>query len=128
MTLFANYTYNVSTIEKDENNADLEGNYLPNDPRHNVHFGFRYQNPKFVNISLVTNYYADIYYDNENTLKTKDYWTVDVAISRKFFDHATLYLNAENIFDQEYTIFKSLSRSDTIAPGAIYTCGVKFEF
>jgi len=51
-----------------------------------------------------------------------------VAISRKFFDHATLYVNAENIFDEEYTIFKSLSRSDTIAPGAIYTCGVKFEF
>lgn len=128
MTLFANYTYNISTIEKDENNADLEGNYLPNDPRHNVHFGFRYQNPKLVNISLVTNYYADIYYDNENTLETKDYWTVDVAISRKFFDHATLYVNAENIFDEEYTIFKSLSTSDTISPGAIYTCGVKFEF
>lgn len=128
LTVFANYTYNISEIEEDKDNADLEGNYLPNDPRHNLHVGFRYQNPKIVNFSLFANYYADIYYDNENTLKTNDFWTVDAAVSRTFFNRFTVYLNAENILDNEYTIFKSLTASDTVAPGAIYTAGVKFEF
>ena len=128
LTLFANYTYNISKVAKDENNADLEGNYLPNDPRHNAHFGFKYQNPKVVHVSLVANYYADIYYDNENTLKTGDYWTVDIAVSRKFFDQATLYVNVENIFDEKYPMFKSLTNGDTIAPGMMMTAGVKFEF
>ncbi len=128
MTVFANYTYNISQVSKDKENAELEDNYLPNDPRHNVHVGFRYLNPSIINVSVIANYYADIYYDNENTLKTGDYTTVDVGISRRFFDQVTLYVNAENIFDKEYPIFLSPSSGDTIAPGAIVTAGMKFEF
>ncbi len=128
LTLFANYTFNISEVKKDENNADLEGNYLPNDPRHQVHFGIRYQNPQLVNISLTANYYANIYFDNENTLKETDYLTVDASVSRKFFDRVTAYVNAENIFDKEYPIFRSISSGDTIAPGAIVTAGLKVEF
>ncbi len=127
LALFANYTCNISKVAKDENNAELEGNYLPNDPRHNVHFGFRYQNPRIVNVSLVANYYADIYYDNENTLEESGYFTVDASVSRKFFDRLTAYVSAENIFDEEYPIFRSLSSSDTIAPGLIVIGGVKID-
>jgi iron complex outermembrane receptor protein len=128
LTLFANYTYNISKVDKDDNNSDLEGNYLPNDPRHKVHAGISYQNPDLINISLIANYYADIYYDNENTLKTGDYFTMDLAVSRRFLDHFIIYANVENIFDKEYPIFLSPSSGDTIAPGTIITGGLKFEF
>jgi outer membrane receptor protein involved in Fe transport len=128
ITLFANYAYNISEVKKDANNADLEGNYLPNDPRHNVHFGFRYQNPEIVNASLTANYYADIYFDNENTLNESGYFTVDASVSRRFFDRITAHLNIENIFDEEYSMFRRQGRADTIAPGAIITGGVTLEF
>ncbi|MGQ9648082.1 MAG: TonB-dependent receptor plug domain-containing protein [Thermodesulfobacteriota bacterium] len=128
LNLFANYTYNISKIDKDENNSALEGNYLPNHPQQQVHVGVRYQNPTIIDASLIANYYADIYYDNENTLKTGDYWTVDVSLSRKFYNRFTVYLNAENIFDKKYPIFLSASSGDTIAPGAIIMGGVKVEF
>jgi outer membrane receptor protein involved in Fe transport len=128
LTIFTSYTYNISKVRKDINNAALEGNYLPNDPRHNVHCGFRYQNPKIVDISLTANYYADIYYDNENTFKPGDYLTMDVAVSRKFFDRVTTYVNVENIFNKEYPIFRSLTSGDTTAPGIVVTGGMKLEF
>lgn len=128
LTIFTSYTYNISKVRKDINNAALEGNYLPNDPRHNVHCGFRYQNPKIVDISLTANYYADIYYDNENTFKPGDYFTMDVAVSRKFFDRVTAYVNVENILNKEYPIFRSLTSGDTTAPGIVVTGGVKLEF
>jgi len=128
LTLFANYTFNISEVKKDENNADLEGNYLPNDPRHNVHFGFRYNNPEIVNVSVIANYYADIYFDNENTLNESGYFTLDVSVSRRLFDGFTAYVNAENLFDEKYAMFRSLTSGDTIAPGLIVTGGVKFEF
>jgi outer membrane receptor protein involved in Fe transport len=128
LTLFANYTYNISEVKKDDNNAALEGNYLPNDPRHNVHFGFRYNNPKILNVSVIANYYADIYFDNENTLKESGHFTVDASVSRRFFDRLTAYLNVENMFDEEYPMFRSLSSGDTLAPGVIVTGGVKLEF
>ncbi len=128
VTLFANYTYNISEVAKDENNPALEGNYLTNDPRHKTHFGVRYQNPQLVNISLIANYYADIYFDDENTLKESNYFTLDASVSRKFLDRFTVYVNAENIFDKEYSIFRSAGDPDTIAPGAIVTAGLKFAF
>ncbi len=128
LSLFANYTFNVSEVKEDENNADLEGNYLPNDPRHQAHFGIRYNDPEVVNVSLITNYYADIYFDNENTLKESGYFTVDVSVSRSFFEQLTAYVNVDNLFDEEYPIFRRLGREDTIAPGIIVTGGVKFEF
>jgi outer membrane receptor protein involved in Fe transport len=108
--------------------SNTEGNYVPNSPRHKVHFGFRYQNPKIVNVSVIGNYYADVYFDNENTLKESGYFTMDATISRKFFDRVTAYINAENLLDEEYPIFRSQGRADTIAPGLIVTSGVKFEF
>ena len=119
LTLFANYTFNISEVKNDENNAKLEGNYLPNDPRHNVHFGFRYNNPKIVNVSVIANYYADIYFDNENTLNESGYFTFDASVSRRFCDRFTAYVNAENLFDEEYAMFRSLTSGDTIAPGLI---------
>ncbi|MGQ9671480.1 MAG: TonB-dependent receptor plug domain-containing protein [Desulfosoma sp.] len=128
LTLFANYTLNISEVKKDEENASLEGNYLPNDPRHQTHFGFRYNNPKIVNVSVIANYYADIYFDNEKTLKESGYFTVDASVSRRFFDRLTAYLNVENLFDEEYPMFRSASSEDTIAPGLIVTGGVKVEF
>jgi iron complex outermembrane receptor protein len=77
---------------------------------------------------LIANYYADIYFDNENTLKESGYFTVDASVSRRFFERLTAYLNVENIFDEEYPIFRSPSAGDTIAPGVIVAGGVKFAF
>jgi len=128
LTLFINYTYNISEVKKDDNNAALEGNYLTNDPQHNFHCGFRYDNPSIINVSMTANYYADIYFDNENTLKDSGYFTLDASVSRIFFDRVTAYLNAENLLDEEYPIFKSLTSGDTIAPGIIITGGIRIDF
>jgi outer membrane receptor for ferrienterochelin and colicin len=128
LTLFANYAYNVSEVKKDDNNAALVGNQLPNDPRHNAHFGFRYTNPEIVNLSVAANYYGDIYFDNENTLNENGYFTVDASVSRKLVDHVTVFVNAENLFDENYAMFRSQGQQDTIAPGLIVTAGVRLEF
>jgi iron complex outermembrane receptor protein len=128
LSLFVNYTFNISEVKKDENNTDLEGNHLPNDPRHNAHLGCLYNNPKIVNASVIVSYYADIYFDNENTLKESGYFTVDASLSRRFSERFTAYVNAENLFNEKYTMFRSLSSGDTITPGLIVTGGMKFEF
>ena len=127
LSLFANYTYNISEIKEDKNNPELEGNYLTNDPRHKVHVGLNYTNPSLVDVNLLVNYYADMYFDAENRLKESDYTTVDLRMSRRFMDRFTVYLNAENIFDEEYVIFRRLGRDDTVAPGAVFMGGLKVD-
>jgi outer membrane receptor protein involved in Fe transport len=128
LELFANYTYNVSDVAKDANNAEMEGNALPNEPRHAAHAGLNWRVQKGFDLSLIGNYYADIYFDNENTLKDDGHFTMDISLSRTLVSGMTVYVNGENVFDEEYAISRSLSASDTVAPGLIVTGGVKYAF
>ncbi len=128
LTFFGNYTFNISRVKKDKNNPDLEGNYLEYDPRHKVHAGLTYQNPKIVNASLTGNYYNNIYFDGKNTLHESSYFTADISVSRTFVKRITAYVNVENIFNEKYPMFRKKSSSDTIAPGAIVLAGLKGTF
>lgn len=128
VTLFGNYTYNISEITEDKNKDALKGNYLPHEPRHKVHAGVTYENPRWANVSLIGNYYGDIYYDGENTLHDSGYFSVDVSVSRTFMDDIKAYVNVENIFDEEYPILRKSSGSDQIAPGTIVTAGLQWRF
>lgn len=116
LSLFSNYTYNVSKIAKDDTDPALEGNYLPTDPLHKFHFGVWYKNPEIVNILVQANYYITVYYDNENTFKNGGYFTMDASISRRFGKHVELTLDLENIFNRKYPLFMSAD-SITIVPG-----------
>ncbi|MGM0453200.1 MAG: TonB-dependent receptor plug domain-containing protein, partial [Thermodesulfobacteriota bacterium] len=121
LELFGNYTWNVSEIEKNEADPFEEGQYLTNDPRHKIHVGATYQNPKIGNVTMIWNRYIDKYYDVDEITQDKDsYWSLDLRVSRRFLDRLTTYLSVENIFDSV--------DNENIAPGAIYTGGVKFEF
>ena len=119
--IFGNYTWNVSEITKNEENPFEEGLYLTNDPRHKFHAGATYQNPKIINVTVLWNRYLDKYYSVDETTQAKDdFWSLDLAVSRRFFDYVTAYVNVENVFDSV--------DNESIAPGTIYTGGVKFEF
>jgi len=128
LDVFVNYTYNTSEVTEDANDAELEGTELPNQPRHAAHAGAHWRIPKWLDLSLIGNYYADIYFDNENTLKEDGYFTVDISLSRSFASGLIAYVNIENIFDEEYAIARSLSADDTVAPGRIVVGGVKYTF
>jgi len=41
---------------------------------------------------------------------------------------ATVYINAENILDNNYPIFLTPSSDNTIAPGIMINGGIKVEF
>lgn len=127
-TLFGNYTYNISKVAEDTQNRELEGNYLPHDPQHALHLGVRYANPSIINLTLMANFYDKLYYDDQNAISPGSHWTMDASVSRKFFDHLTLFVNVENIFDKKYEMFRSTTSADTIAPGIIATGGLRFEF
>lgn len=128
LTVKGNYTYNISRIEKDDQDQSLRGNYLPNNPRHKIHLGLNYSNPEIINVFLGVNAFAKIFFDNENTLEKDRYHTLDMSFSRTYTDKFTVFVNAENILNNKYPIFLSPSAGNTIAPGTIVMGGIKYEF
>ena len=127
LTLFGNYTWNVSKIKRDTANPELEGNYLPTDPIHKIHFGLWYKNPEIVNVLLQGNYYITMYFDNENTFKSGGYFTMDASLSRRFWKHVELTLDLENIFNRKYPLFVAAD-GVTIVPGFLVMGKMTFFF
>ena len=68
LTLTANYTFNVATIDENPTNSSLEGNYLPFSPRHKVNLGATYTRPGNYTLSTGLRYLSDQYSDDANTV------------------------------------------------------------
>ncbi len=124
---FANYTFNESEIREYTADPSVEGNYLPYTPHQKWGLGLNYSNPDLVDFKMLFNYKDKRYADNQNSSKLEGYWTVNFSISRQFGKYCTLFLNAENLFDEDYTLYKGTPQ-DTIAPGRviILSCQIKF--
>ncbi|MGE0083914.1 MAG: TonB-dependent receptor plug domain-containing protein [Desulfococcaceae bacterium] len=118
LSAFFRYTYNISEITKDEENNSLEGKYLAGDARNKVRAGITYKNPKYVNASLFLRHNSKEYSDSLNTIKVPDYVSVDLSLSRKFFDSLLLRFDIENLNDDE----------DVSEEGTIYMGSVQFSF
>ncbi|SLM31895.1 TonB-dependent receptor plug [Desulfamplus magnetovallimortis] len=118
LTSFFNYNYNISEIEKDSENPELEGNYLAGNPVHKFRAGLTYKNPQLINLSLLFKYNIDEYADAENTTKVPDYTTLDISLWKTLFDKATVRLNIENLTDEK----------EYIEDGTIYYVSMQYDF
>ena len=127
LSCFANYTYNISKIEKYGTDTSVEGNYLPGVPVNKCAFGMLYANPKLFDFNLLFIYKGRTYADNANEDKMGDYATVDLRISKEFFKYFTVSLEIENLFDRSYVVAKGTDQ-DTIAPGRVITGVVNIKF
>jgi len=123
---YANFTYNESKIEEDEETPTNEGNYLELCPKIKFNVGLTFDRPDLFTASLQGRFVDKMYTDNENTEKLDSYWTMDFKISRKFFDMATVDFSVENIFDTKY----DWQRYRTIyeAPGTLFMLGLTIEY
>jgi iron complex outermembrane receptor protein len=127
LSLFANYTYNSTRIEKDPVNPENEGNLIDDYPKHKARAGVMYSDPRFLDVNVNCNYRGKRYQNIENTIELEDFITFDLSVSRKLFDHVELSLNVENIFDKKY-IFAEYDDYDSVSPGRIVMGKVKFRF
>ena len=106
------YVYNHATVQQFEANPALEGNYLPQVPKHRGSVGVAYTNPKYVNISANVQA-VGLQYDDDQNLRTvpgnsepglPKYALVEVLISRALGRRVDVFLGAQNLFDQTYVV------------------------
>ncbi|OQX27530.1 MAG: hypothetical protein BWK80_04850 [Desulfobacteraceae bacterium IS3] len=118
LTAFFRYTYNLSEITKDEEDQSLEGKYLAGDARHKYRAGITYRNPAYINASLFLRHNKDEYSDSLNTIWVPDYLSLDLSLSKKFFDRLTLRFDIENLTGDD----------DVTEEGTIYMGTLEFNF
>ncbi len=123
---YANFTYNESEIEKDEETPANEGNYLEFCPKVKFNVGLTFDRPDWFTASLQGRFVDKMYNDNENMEALDAYRTMDFKISHTFFDMAIVDFTVENIFNTKYdwqcytTVYE--------APGTLFLLGLTIEY
>jgi len=119
LTVSANYTYTHATIEDNPTNPDLEGNYLPFNPKHKANLGITYGFRGNFSISAYGRYLSKQYSDDANTelaasgdkLAMEESFVVDLKATKYFpiswglLKNIAVSLSIDNLFDESYRTF-----------------------
>ncbi|MFH1153872.1 MAG: TonB-dependent receptor [Pseudomonadota bacterium] len=132
VTLTANYTYNVATIDKNPQNPSLEGNDLPFSPRHKANIGVTYTQPESFTVSAGFRYLSDQYSDDANTVRNsggelmmKESFAVDlkgtkhIRVNWGAVKRIDLSLSVDNLFNEDYRSFYMYEDPGTVFYGEI---------
>ncbi|MCD6305254.1 MAG: TonB-dependent receptor, partial [Deltaproteobacteria bacterium] len=125
VSLFGNYTFNVSKIDEFSEQSELEGKYLEHSPRHKANLGLGFHDPGLFQAEIMARYVGERYSDTENTSEGKldDYTVFDIKLSRRFFETCKAYIDILNLFDKDIKY-----SSDFEGPGREIRVGLSIKF
>jgi iron complex outermembrane recepter protein len=125
--VFAGYTYNNSKIANFEThdtayNSNLTGKFLMETSPHMANAGITWQN-KYLNSSVLFNYFSSQFLDEINALKTDPYTTVDLKLSKNFYKKLNIYIDIQNLFNVRY-----IDRKGRYSLGRFVSGGISYKF
>ena len=82
----------------------LQGLAIPQVPHHQFSSELRYDNPKSWTFVVQPRFVGTQYDDDRNQLPLGSFFTVDGFASRRINRFVEVYVAAENLFDQRYTV------------------------
>ena len=128
----AGYEYTHATVL--DSSATLNGLNVPEVPRNQFTFEARYWNPRIV-LASVQGRYSSSQFDNDiNTLLLKQYFVMDLFLSRPVGHGVEVYAAAENLFNQRYATQLSAPQVaggqplQTLGPPILARVGLRFAF
>ncbi len=128
-TLYGGYTFNHSTIVKDEADPTIEDNHLPFEPQHRGRLGVQFQYLKWIAIDLSARYEGERFTDLVNTQATKmhDYISLDLGVSGSVIDMINWKLSFENMLNTKYDVY-SVPNVPSESPGILVNGSVALNF
>jgi len=84
--------------------------------------GITWEN-KYLNTSILINYFSSQFLDEINTITTDPYTTVDLKLSKNICKQWNLYLEIQNLFNVRY-----IDRKGRYSLGRFITGGISYKF
>jgi len=126
VTFDINYAWNHSIItdfqvSEENQEANLEGNYLAEVPPHTAYAGLTWQN-RFVNFQLTGNFVSEMWADEYNTEKIDAFVLFDIKIWKDLGKHCTLSLTVQDIFDSQ-----PIDKKLRLSPGRFFMGKISYH-
>lgn len=106
VSFLANYAFNDSRITRFDttNNPgkDLSGKFLMEVPANQVFAGLIFT-PEWLSATLTCRYVGSQWIDDENTVQTHGYLTMDMKASHTFFRHLTAGITIQDLLNRQWT-------------------------
>jgi outer membrane cobalamin receptor len=108
--------------------ASLDGNRLPQVPRHTVTTTVDWRAPFDLRLTARARWFSAQYEDDENTLRLASAATVDLGVSRRLNRNWELFLAIENLFDTEIQTARTATGVVSIAPPRWSRAGLRYDW
>jgi outer membrane receptor protein involved in Fe transport len=83
---------------------EIEGNQLPQVPRHRASLRLDFLNPRTLDASVRARYESLRYDDDLNRLELAGLFLLDLMVERRFGESWGAFVSAENVFDHRYPV------------------------
>jgi outer membrane receptor protein involved in Fe transport len=102
--LQASYVLSDARVSEFPAAPEIEGNLLPQVPRHRASLRLDYLRPQVVNVSLRGRYESSRFDDDQNRLPLASLFTADLTLDRRLGESWGAFVSAENLFDRRYAV------------------------
>jgi outer membrane receptor protein involved in Fe transport len=103
---------------------ELEGNRLPQVPRHRASLRLDLLRPRVLDVSLRARYESVRFDDDQNRLALAGLFVVDATLERRVAGSWSAFLSAENVFDRRYAV--QATPVGLMGSPILVTAGVRF--
>ncbi len=102
--LHAGYLLSDARVTEFPAAPEIEGNLLPQVPRHRASLRLDYLHPEVLNVSLRGRFESLRFDDDQNRLRLGSLFVADLTLDRPLGESWGVFLSDENLFDRRYPI------------------------
>lgn len=124
--LHAQYLFDEATVEDFAPDPTIEGNRIPQVPKHRASVRFDYSIPAQLDISLLGRFESLRFDDDRNQIKLGSFFVADLIVSRPLGELSEVFLSVENLFNRQYAV--QATPVEQLGTPIIVTGGLRFHF
>jgi len=123
--LQASYLLSDARVSEFPAAPDIEGNLLPQVPRHRASLRLDYLHPEVLNVSLRCRFESSRFDDDQNRLRLARLFVADLTLGRPLTDSWGVFLSVENLFDHGYAV--QATPVELMGTPLTVTAGLRFD-
>jgi iron complex outermembrane receptor protein len=123
--LQASYVLSDARVSEFPAAPALQGNLLPQVPRHRASLRLDYLHPEVLNLSLRGRFESSRFDDDQNRLRLASLFVADLTLDRPLGDSWGAFLSVENLFDRRYPV--QATPVELLGTPLTVTAGLRFD-
>lgn len=125
LRLQASYLLSDARVSEFPAAPNIEGNLLPQVPRHRASLRLDYLHPEVLNVSLRGRFESSRFDDDQNRLRLASLFVADLTLDRPLTESWGAFLSVENLFDRRYAV--QATPVDLLGTPRTVTGGLRFD-